>query len=104
MAFCALGTGRLQYPAESVAVCFVNAVTEYCKKTPHSGLRNAMVVAYDKDQKTMQVWKWPQDFNKTILIGRWSKNNKLYIYIYIDRTNPFENGSFNGLDGTYTQY
>ena len=69
MAFCALGTGRLQYPAESVAVCFVNAVTEYCKKKPNSGLRNVMVVAYDKDQKTMQVWVQPQVL-MTNLIGK----------------------------------
>ena len=55
MAFCALGTGLLQYPAECVAECFVKAVTKFCQKMPDNTVTTIFVVAYDKDAKTIKV-------------------------------------------------
>lgn len=51
MAFCALGTGLLKYPVDTVAECFIKAISQY--KSPK--FTQVQVVAYEKDPTTIKV-------------------------------------------------
>lgn len=55
IAFAALGTGLLRYPAEIVGECFINAVKQYCEKSPKTKLTSVYALAYHKDEQTKKV-------------------------------------------------
>lgn len=55
IAFAALGTGLLQYPAEIVGECFIKAEKQYCETNPKTKLTAVYVLAYHKDEPTKKV-------------------------------------------------
>lgn len=46
IAFSALGTGRLGFPADIVAACFIKAVEQYSKKNPNTKVESVLVLTY----------------------------------------------------------
>lgn len=55
IAFPALGTGNLRYPAGEVAKVMVEGAVDYLKQNPSCGIQQMVVVIYNKDQSTERV-------------------------------------------------
>ena len=74
IAFPALGTGNLKYPADEVAKAMIEAMIEYTQKNPNSCIKDVKIVIYSQDVQTQQV---RQTF---IYFPIGTENNEVYIY------------------------
>ncbi|KAK3589891.1 hypothetical protein CHS0354_015917 [Potamilus streckersoni] len=56
MAFPALGTGNLQFPADEVGKLMVRCIESFGKKTPNTSLKDISLVVYPSDLKIFQAF------------------------------------------------
>ena len=55
IAFPAIGTGQLGYPAKVVAAVAIGEILKFSLNNPQTTLRDVRFVVYPKDTKTIQV-------------------------------------------------
>lgn len=55
IAFPAMGTGKLRYPADLVAKSLYKCVEEFSSQNPKSVITEVLFVVYDKDHDTVKV-------------------------------------------------
>ena len=65
IAFPALGTGMLGFPADVVAKLFYTCIDEYESKHPETGISSMFLVVYPGDTATIKVIFTPTELQKT---------------------------------------
>ncbi|CAC5391546.1 unnamed protein product [Mytilus coruscus] len=66
IAFPALGTGKLRYPAGLVAKSMYKCVEEFTSQDPNSPITEVLFVVYDKDHETVKAFETEEEHRKKI--------------------------------------